>query len=366
MVQPIDAGNYRVYFEDDSFHHLNHFLSAHCSSGSRIFILTDLTVADACLPFLLQQCPMLEESDVIEIHPGEENKVIETCCEIWKILSDEHADRNMLMINLGGGVVCDLGGFAASMYKRGVEFIHVPTTLLSMVDASVGGKTGIDFEGWKNQIGTFADPQGVFVFPPFLDTLQPRQMHSGFAEVIKHAALSGLPFLDQVESLAGYDLKIPDDLIRASIIIKKDIVLSDPMEKGLRKVLNFGHTIGHAIESYSLMHDDNPLLHGEAIAIGMICEGYLSMKMKGLGKDELHRLCDVIHRVFAPYPLSSVTFHELMHLMKGDKKNKGTRINFTLLSAWGNPHFDCHPDEELVVEALHFYVQQTIGKIGLN
>src|SRR5690606_32174448 len=205
---------------------------------------------------------------------GEENKNIDFCIGIWKMLLDFGAERNSLLINLGGGVVTDMGGFAASTYKRGIDFVQIPTTLLSQVDASIGGKTGIDLDTVKNIIGTFTQPEAVYINVDFLNTLDKRQLVSGFAEMIKHDFIFDASYF---EDLKGFSFDRPDeDLIYRSVGIKNEVVKQDPKESGLRKILNFGHTIGHAVETYSIDNDDNPLLHGEAIAVGMICEAYLS------------------------------------------------------------------------------------------
>src|ERR1700758_1124811 len=247
---------------------------------SRFFVLTDENTGKHCLPVLREHIDELDNYDIIEINAGEESKSIDFCVGVWKMLIDFGADRQSLLINLGGGVISDMGGFAASTFKRGIDFVHVPTTLLSQVDASVGGKTGIDLDNIKNIIGTFTQPKAVFIEHEFLRTLPPRQILSGLAEMLKHGLIADATYWNE---LKYSDLDNPSAaLVYHSIEIKNKVVIADPHEKGIRKSLNFGHTVGHAIETYSLMNDKDPLSHGEAIAVGMICEAYISHQRTGL------------------------------------------------------------------------------------
>src|SRR5690606_17356227 len=260
MIKEKKSNTYSVYFERQ-FNALREFLNK--NTYSKIFILTDRNTSEHCLPVVTSLMPELTAYDLIEIDPGEENKNIDFCIGIWKMMLDFGADRKSLLINLGGGVVTDMGGFAASTFKRGLDFVQIPTTLLSQVDASVGGKTGIDMDGVKNIIGTFTQPKAVFINTTFLTTLADKQVVSGFAEMVKHGLIYDKNYFEELKSI---DLRqIDDSFIVRSVEIKNDVVTGDPTEKGLRKILNFGHTIGHAIESYSLAHDSFPLLHGEAI-----------------------------------------------------------------------------------------------------
>src|SRR5690554_6762169 len=276
-MKTIDSLGYSIFFENQ-FDSLNKFLKER--SYSKIFILTDRNTGEQCLPILIAGMPVDFEYDIIEVDPGEENKNIDFCIGIWKMLLDFGAERNSLLINLGGGVVTDMGGFAASTYKRGIDFIQIPTTLLSQVDASIGGKTGIDLDTVKNIIGTFTQPQAVFINVDFLKTLDKRQLVSGFAEMIKHAFIFDANYYQE---LKAFDFDHPSEaMIYRSVQIKNEVVKEDPKESGLRKILNFGHTIGHAVETYSIDNDKDSLVHGEAIAIGMICEAYLSHKYNGL------------------------------------------------------------------------------------
>ncbi|WP_316930598.1 3-dehydroquinate synthase family protein [Sphingobacterium sp. IITKGP-BTPF85] len=260
-----------------------------------MFVLVDRNTNDNCMPVVQPILAELGNYDVIEVDPGEENKNIDFCIGVWKTMLDFGADRHSLLINLGGGVVTDMGGFAASTFKRGIDFIQIPTTLLSQVDASVGGKTGIDLDNYKNIIGTFTQPQAVFIASVFLKTLERRQLVSGFAEVIKHGLIFDGAYYNKVKNL---DVSaITTEHVRHSVGVKNTVITQDPTEKGLRKILNFGHTIGHAIEGYSLLHDEHSLLHGEAIAVGMICEGYLSHKLNGLSLEELEDLITTLERI---------------------------------------------------------------------
>jgi 3-dehydroquinate synthase len=293
------------------------------------------------------------EFDLIEVTPGEENKNIDFCIGIWRMLLDFGADRNSIIINLGGGVITDMGGFAASTFKRGIDFVQVPTTLLSQVDASVGGKTGIDMENVKNIIGTFTQPKAVYIHTPFLKTLSDRELRSGYAEVIKHGLIYDVSLFKKLKGIVPKDLN--DEIIYRSIEIKNEVVINDPFEKGLRKILNYGHTIGHAVESYSLKHDKVPLLHGEAIAIGFICEAYLSQKRNGLKEEELSVIVDTIRTTYPAYKLNKSNYPDLIDIMKNDKKNNAGQISFSLLSQIGKCSYDIYCTEEEIVESLDYY-----------
>lgn len=351
MTTQLPSLGYSVYFEKN-LESLETFIATH--SYSQILILVDRNTNDHCLPVLQNALPNLTDYDIIEVDPGEENKNIDFCIGVWKTMLDFGADRKALMINLGGGVVTDMGGFAASTYKRGIDFVHIPTTLLSQVDASVGGKTGIDLDNVKNIIGTFTQPQAVFISSQFLKTLDERQMRSGFAEVVKH----GLIFdKDLFLKTATIDLEQDDldEVVFRSVSIKNEVITQDPAEKGLRKILNFGHTIGHAIEGYSMLHDTNPLLHGEAIAAGMICEAYLSHKINGLSSEDLQEVVKRFDQFFERYPVASGMHEELLLLMQNDKKNESKKVGFALLSAIGKCDYNLFVDEAAIIESLDFY-----------
>ncbi len=346
----IPSNGYDVFF-DDTLAELDKFI--HTTPYSKVLILTDRNTGKYCLPVLHAAVPGLKGYDVIEVDPGEENKNIDFCVGIWKMMLDFGADRQSLMINLGGGVVTDMGGFAASTFKRGIDFVQVPTTLLSQVDASVGGKTGIDMDNVKNIIGTFAQPKAVFITAKFLETLDKRQLVSGFAEVIKHGLIADKAFYEEVKGMNARALSL--EYIKHSVAIKNKVVIQDPLEKGLRKILNFGHTVGHAIEGYSLANDSKPLLHGEAIAVGMICEAYLAHRINGLDNDALEDIIHTFRTHFPDYHYGQEIYEQLLMLMKNDKKNAGDRIGFALISNIGACDIDVFVEEGLIKESLDFY-----------
>lgn len=350
-MQAIDSLGYQVYFEED-LASLESFIAER--KYSQILVLVDINTNDHCLPVLQGYMPNITNYDIIEVDPGEENKNIDYCIGVWKTMLDFGADRKALMINLGGGVVTDMGGFAASTYKRGIDFIHIPTTLLSQVDASVGGKTGIDLDNVKNIVGTFTQPQAVFISTKFLESLDDRQIASGFAEVIKHGLIYDKDLFETCKTL---DLsRIEPSLIHRSVEIKNEVITQDPTEKGLRKILNFGHTIGHAIEGYSLYNDKKPLLHGEAIGIGMICEAWLSKKYTGLSEEELQEITSVFLKLYPHYSFTRAQYSAFLELMKNDKKNESNKIGFALLSKIGACEYDVFAGEEDIKLALDYYL----------
>jgi 3-dehydroquinate synthase len=353
-MQTLESLGYTVFFEED-LSSLENFIFQR--QYSQILILVDRNTNDHCLPVLQASIPSITDYDIIEIDPGEENKNIDFCIGVWKTMLDFGADRKALMINLGGGVVTDMGGFAASTFKRGIDFIQIPTTLLSQVDASVGGKTGIDLDNVKNIIGTFTQPQAVFISAKFLETLDERQIRSGFAEIIKHGLIQDSDLYEKCKDVNLND--IDTSLIKRSVEIKNEVILKDPTEKGLRKILNFGHTIGHAIEGYSLYNDSNPLLHGEAIAIGMICEGFLSYKLNGLSGEDLEDLTALFLERYTPYAYTSDQYDSFIELMKNDKKNEDNKIGFALLKEIGHAEYNIYVNKDDIVEALNYYLSKT-------
>lgn len=346
----IKTSEYTVYFDND-LSALSTFLQQR--AYSRVLVLVDRNTAEHCLPILQNYLPELVDFNVIEIDAGEENKNIDFCIGVWKMMLDFGADRQSVLINLGGGVVTDLGGFAASTFKRGFDFVHVPTTLLSQVDASVGGKTGIDLDEVKNIVGTFTHPKAVFISADFLRTLDERQKISGFAEMLKHGLIADRSFFEQIKDLNPKEITAQQ--IRHSIELKNQVVTEDPTEQGLRRILNFGHTIGHAIETYSLKNDKNPLLHGEAIALGMICESYLSHKLNGLAEEEMNQVAQVFLNRFPPYNLTNVDAQALLEYMRSDKKNQQDQIGFSLLTAIGHCDHGHYIPEYQILESLTYY-----------
>ncbi len=351
-MQAIDSLGYQVYFEEN-LESLQTFITSR--NYSQVLVLVDRNTNDHCLPLFQSFLPDLVDYDIIEVDPGEENKNIDYCIGVWKTMLDFGVERRALMINLGGGVVTDLGGFAASTFKRGIDFIQVPTTLLSQVDASVGGKTGIDLDNVKNIIGTFTQPQAVFISTKFLNTLDDRQLLSGFAEIIKHGLIQDPALYQECKSI-NYTA-VPAAIIHRSVQIKNQVIKEDPTEKGLRKILNFGHTIGHAIEGYSLYHDEQPLLHGEAIAIGMICEAFLSHRYSGLPQEELEDITACFLSLYPGYDYSVERYEQFIQLMKNDKKNEDNNIGFALLKSIGDCQYHIFVDEENIKDALDYYLK---------
>lgn len=315
------------------------------TEASKVFILTDENVAPFWLPEVAHWLHCDSAVDIV-IKAGEQHKNLQTVQRIWKTLLKHHADRNALLINLGGGVITDLGGFAASTYKRGIKFINIPTTLLAMVDAAIGGKTGIDFGGAKNQIGTFAEAEEVLIDPVFLSTLPERELRSGLAEMLKYGFVAD-------DKLLKINLENYQDFILRAGEIKREIVAKDPTEKGLRKILNFGHTIGHAIESHCLT-TDYPLLHGEAVALGMAAALWISMRQCGLDEKVLHDFEKQLPMLLseAEIVLSEADIDPIMSYLVHDKKNMGDRPQFVLLEAVGKPIWDLEVEPELIKEAL--------------
>ncbi|MGA8854526.1 MAG: 3-dehydroquinate synthase [Christiangramia sp.] len=343
-----------VLYSENAYDQINQFFEK--SKHSKIFILVDSNTHEHCLSKFLQQISNEIETEVIEIEAGEEFKNIQTCEGVWNVLSELEADRKSLMINLGGGVITDLGGFVASTFKRGIEFINVPTSLLSMVDASVGGKTGVDLGNLKNQIGVIIQPEMVLIDTKYLETLSAQEMRSGLAEILKHGLIASEDYWNKVSNLAELDLSDLDDIIKNSVAIKSKIVKKDPFEKNLRKTLNYGHTLGHAIESYCLTNPEKKkLLHGEAIAVGMILETYISFKLKGFPEDKLHKINEVIKNMYGKEEFSEKDISQIKDLMKFDKKNEHGNINFVLLEDIGKPVIDVIVPEKIIIEAFNYY-----------
>lgn len=318
---------------------------------SAICIIVDQNTEKHCFPLLSD---LFENPIVISVPAGEKEKTLRTCEKIWQKMTDHQLDRKALVINLGGGVIGDMGGFCAATYKRGIDFIQIPTTLLSQVDASVGGKLGIDFNAFKNHIGVFQEPKAVFIDTTFLATLPMEELRSGFAEIIKHCLIADKAKWDTLKTATfpNYDWT---DLAAHSIAIKSRITEEDPKEMGLRKILNFGHTIGHAIESYYLEIPDKRLLHGEAIAIGMITEAYISFKKGFISKEELEDLKKYIVSVFKKIEIFEFDIEKLIPLTMQDKKNENKKIQCTLLEKIGEANFNNPINYNEIKEAINYY-----------
>ena len=319
------------------------------SGISKTFVLCDQISAELCLP-VLNEMVNLREFTLIIIPTGESYKTIETCNIVWEQLTKINADRKALLINLGGGVLTDLGGFAASCYKRGIRFVNIPTTLLAMVDASTGGKTGVDFGSFKNQIGVFSAPEFTWVHSIFLKSLPTNQIRSGAAEMIKHGLIYDPKHFDEV--ISNFNDLTP--LISDSVSIKQAVVAQDPTEKGLRKILNFGHTLGHAIESFYL-ETPSALLHGEAIAVGMILEAYLSHRALGLSNDELETITNHIQSLYDLPIIDLADYQDIIELTKQDKKNEHGKVRFVGLEQIGKAVYDVPLETEDILEAFSYY-----------
>lgn len=337
---------------DKDFSSLNEYI--HQLNPSKIFILVDENTHEKCLPIMLPHLEIEAPFEVIEIESGEENKNIGTAVQLWEIFSEMEADRKSLLINLGGGVITDLGGFVASTYKRGFRFVNVPTTLLSMCDASIGGKTGIDHQYLKNIIGTFALPEMIFFYPKFLETLKFEELRSGFAEMLKHGLIADENHWTDLISIDRIAPELIEPYIQRSMEIKNEVVSKDFKEQNIRKTLNFGHTIGHAVESLFLKKGQL-IPHGEAVALGMICETHLAFLCGLLDVDDSSVIIGKIKRLFPYINISEFKNGAIMDLMFNDKKNEDGNINFSLINGVGSCLFDQKVKAEQIILTLDFY-----------
>jgi 3-dehydroquinate synthase len=344
-----------VIFSSDLIHDLRTTLRK--INFSKLGVITDSNTIKYCYPLIKEALP--EDHLVYDFPAGEINKNLRTCEGIWHWMTDAVMDRNTLIVNLGGGVVGDMGGFCASTYKRGVKFINLPTTLLSQVDASVGGKLGIDFNGFKNHIGVFNEPEQVMISSHFLKTLPHQELRSGYAEVIKHSLIYDFSYFNTLKEVQDWENQAWDKIIEHSVGIKKEVVTKDPKEAGLRKILNFGHTIGHAIETYYL-DTEKHLLHGEAIAAGMIMEAFLSHKNCGLNEHQLSQLIQLILQIYGKVEIPANHHPSIIALCAQDKKNEGHQINFSLLTEIGQCTYNVLITIDEINEALQFYNQLTV------
>lgn len=353
-MNPILSNNYYVNFKEDAYLKLNKYILG--DTPSTIFILVDENTGNDCLPLLLEQLETKQPIEIIEIEAGEENKNLDTCTGVWNALTELRADRKSLLINLGGGVITDLGGFVASTFKRGISFINIPTTLLSMVDASVGGKTGVDLGVLKNQIGLFSDPEMVLIDPHYLKTVSNRELRSGLAEIIKYGLTYDVNLWNKITNFKEINISSLNMLIHRSIEIKNEVVTKDPKEAGLRKVLNFGHTLGHAIESYFLESEDKEnLTHGEAIAIGMVTETFISESLLNFPSKKLKNLKKYILNIYKKVQINTSDYNAIIELLIHDKKNIGGQVNFVLLTDFEKFKLDCKVEKDLIIKALNYY-----------
>lgn len=322
---------------------------------TQVFILGDDNTLRQCLPELLGRVPRLRDADTISVRHGEPSKSLAVCQEIWQHLTDRAADRQALILNLGGGVVSDLGGFIAGTFKRGIRYINLPTTLLAMVDAAHGGKTGIDLGGVKNVVGLFHDPVAVFIHIPFLRTLGKRELLNGIAEMVKHGLVRDADHWQAIVDAPLHDMDALAVLVPRSAAIKAAVVTEDPREGGLRRSLNFGHTLGHGIEAYSWESQHRALLHGEAVAIGMIAEAWLSWRLGHLDRESSDRIADHLMQLYKPYRLEGDADHRIVELMRNDKKNVSGEFRATLLTGIGSAIVDVPITAAQAREALDHY-----------
>lgn len=342
-----------VLISDNLERDLAHALNV--CAPDKVFVLTDETTKQFCWP-KVQQFDCMHGANVITIPPTDAHKDIATLSNVWEALVEGGGTRRSCLINLGGGMITDLGGFAAATFKRGINFINIPTTLLAMVDAAVGGKTGVNFKGLKNEIGVFCDARFVLLNTLFLDTLDNENTRSGYAEMLKHGLISDESMWAE---LLNFDLDTPDwtqlqQMVARSVRVKEGVVAKDPHEQGLRKALNLGHTVGHAFESMAL-HKGKPVLHGYAVAFGLVCELYLAAFKTHFPTGKMRQTVQFVRRYYGTFPLSCNDYDHLIELMQHDKKNTSGNINFTLLEDIGKPVINQTATTEEIKEALDFF-----------
>lgn len=321
----------------------------------RLFILTDEHTHRLCMP-RMKEVPCLKDAVEITIGAEDVHKTLETLSCVWQALSEKGASRHSLLINLGGGMVTDLGGFAAATFKRGFAYINIPTTLLAMVDASVGGKTGINFNGLKNEVGVFAPADSVLIETEFLRSLDDKNFFSGYAEMLKHGLISDTEHWSELLNFNTHaiDYTYLKQLVGRSVQVKEEIVEQDPFEHGIRKALNLGHTVGHAFESLALAQD-RPVLHGYAVAWGLVCELYLSHIKTGFPKEKMRQTIQFVKENYGTFTFDCKQYEQLYAFMQHDKKNTAGVINFTLLKEIGDISINQTADKELIFEMFDFY-----------
>jgi len=352
-MEIIKASTYNIVFEQNKYNDLSKFIQN--NNYSSIFILVDEYTKEFCLPIFISKIDL--DFKLITIPSGENHKTLETCTYVWNELNNLKADRKSLLINIGGGMITDIGGFIASTFKRGMQFINISTSLLGMVDASVGGKTGVDFNGLKNQIGLFSNPEMVIIDTDYLKTLPQRELTSGMAEIIKYGLTYDNDLWNTLKVNSPLEINRLYDIIYRSIEIKNEVVLKDPKEQNLRKILNYGHTVGHAVETYFLQDvDKKTLTHGEAIAVGLVCETYISNKLFNYPFDELSNLKKYISSLFGKIDFDKNDFNDIMELMKHDKKNIKGEVRFVLLDEIAHCKTNCNVKTELIIDSLNYYL----------
>lgn len=353
MSYSIENTDHIISLGPEAWDELNDLLNQR--QWSSIFILTDEASVKFCYPIFEEKISGTHVV-LLTVPQGESSKSIQWTQKLWESLSEKNGDRRSLMINLGGGVVTDLGGFVASTFRRGIDYINVPTTLLSMVDAALGGKTGIDLGALKNQIGVVAQPKGIFIFPEFLNTLPQRELTSGWMEMVKHGFITNKEYLNRCLLTPNLDDSDIAELIWESVQIKNQVVTEDPFEHGRRKTLNFGHTLGHAIESYCLDHyPEDYIKHGEAVGIGMALALYLSHVTQGFPKEDLLNYCTRLKKIIPHFHFDLKAQQNIISYLKHDKKNSHGRINFVLLKEIGDYVIDCQINNKDILDAFNFW-----------
>ena len=353
-MKKIKTNHYDIFISNQNSSLIIKFISK--NKYSKVFILVDSNTNKYCLDLFLEKHLSGIDFKIVKIKEGEENKNTKNLYSAWDKISKLGGDRNSLLINLGGGLVSDLGGFVASTYNRGIDFINVPTTLLSIVDASIGGKVGINIGRLKNQVGVFNYPKLILIDTSFLETLPKREINSGFAEMLKHGLIFEKNYYKTLSELKNIDSKLSTELIYNSIKIKNEVVNRDPKEKNFRKILNFGHTLGHAIESHFLgKKKTKTLLHGEAISIGMILESYISYKILKLPYEQCKNIKQTINNNFKKVKINKEDLKSILRLIKFDKKNRGEKVLFVLLYEIGKIKIDIEVPKKIVIESFEFY-----------
>jgi len=349
IAENLKSADFPGVFESlaDLGSHLESLVAGH----SKLFVLTDENTLSCCWPKMAAACPLLNEAHMLEIDPGDDNKCLEIAGQLWSCLLETKADRNALIINLGGGVITDLGGFVASAYKRGIAYINIPTTLMAQTDAAIGGKTGINHDRIKNVVGTFHPPKTTLICPVFLETLEYEELLSGLAEMLKHGLIADKTLWNDLVNINPKELINRADLIGRSIAVKTYITTEDPHEKGIRKLLNAGHTIGHAIESQAVAKG-KPLSHGRAVAMGMAFESTLALAKGLLTQDENSEIQTVLNSFFGPPDLSELTTEDLMQFVLNDKKNQHDKFLFALPTGIGTAAFDVEIKEDEIATCL--------------
>lgn len=353
-MQTIQAHNYKILFGNLGYEFLSETIKPQLYT--KVFIIVDENTSNQCLPYFLANFATEVALEIIELEAGESHKNIETCLGIWNSLTELEGDRKSIIVNLGGGVITDIGGFIACTFKRGIDFINVPTTLLSMVDASIGGKNGVDLGNLKNQIGIIREPKAVLIDTHFLTTLSAREMRSGLAEMLKHGLIYDKVYWNKFKNLNSLNTDDLNILIHESIQIKNKIVSEDLTENGIRKSLNFGHTLGHAIESYFLENPNKEsLLHGEAIAIGMILESYISKEKNLISESEHLEIKQLIHTLYKKIDFDENDIQEVIKLLIFDKKNEFGTVQFALLDGIGSIKINQTSENELIINSFKDY-----------